>query len=1243
MTLAQADVRVSREQPWPGLLPFDESAKDFFHGRSDESRELARLIRRETLTVLFGQSGLGKSSLLRAGAFPILRAEDHLPIYVRLQLGGDAPALGEQVFAALRAECSQHGVEAPAATADESLWTYFKRPEADFWSARNRLLTPVLVFDQFEEVFTLGRTDGGVREQCERFLAELADLVEHRTPASVSAAVDDNPDLAAHFDPLRSTFRVVFCFREDFLAEFEGLRDSMPSIMRNRLRLTRMDAQQAKTAILASGSHLVSESVAEQIIRFVSASRVGSRGGGAGARNEVEPALLSVVCRELNRLRIERGQPQISEDLLEGSAQQEIVRSFYDDAFEDLPAALRAFVEDQLLTEGGFRDSYAYDDALRLPGVLAADVERLIDRRLLRKEERAGVWRLELTHDLLTTVARDSRDRRQQQAEERDRQQRDEARRRRTRRLVGVGVVTGAVAIGLIVTFALLLRQSNIERERLAHEQSRTLLGRANLLFEQGIVGEPQDNLAQALDLNPSNGAAVARAVSYLHQRHFPTRLAELPFKPDGSGAPADLRWQGDSTIAVRGAGIQELPLPPELRVPTVRPGPWPARLPAGADRGWPERAQPMAHAGEAFLWVEAGGQLRMAGRSPNATSQTLELPGSRSPVLTSADGTRAMLRAAVGQIEVVAIDPGQGMRRLHTIAAAQGSVLTGHAGKRLVALNDRTVSIYDLDTGRLLELTHPSPVNDLEVHEAGQMIATACQDQHVRVWSLRDGRMLGRELRHEGSVLSVSFSVDGRQVISGALDGTARAWWVATGQAAAQPLLHESEVALARLSPSGQQAVTLSAGGELQVWQLASALPTEVGLALPGAPVAQRFHAATGALAVALRGGPVGLWQLERTADGLPRWRQRWLHAGAREVRALEFSPDGQYLALAHDQGGVQQVKATSGDKLGAELNHPSPALALAYSADGAWLATGAADGTVRTYDAARATLRGFVMAHPEGSTVATLRFSPDARLLLSEVRRPGGAALWVWSMDSRRGQQLLNRPRVTLAEFVGRTQVVVVADKTIQPYTVTMAPEPLAVPGVQPEGAATKLPYDIWSAALSPSRMQLAVGGLNGVTQVLALGQRMSRVGDAMKGVGVVESVGFSQDGRWVVTRTANRAVQLWDAATGVVVADPVVAEDRFELASLDAAAANLVVLDARGRASTFPIGLDLSLPAPAWLAGRVRQSAQLLKAAPAVKGASAAAASQPKLGRVEGDGWVALRQRLQGRVPESTRVNE
>ena len=74
----------------------------------------------------------------------------------------------------------------------------------------------------------------------------------------------------------------------------------MPSITQNRMRLARMTGAQALAAVVKPGGKLVSEEVAESIVRFVA--------GGSELRNaEVEPSLLSLICRELNNARIAQG------------------------------------------------------------------------------------------------------------------------------------------------------------------------------------------------------------------------------------------------------------------------------------------------------------------------------------------------------------------------------------------------------------------------------------------------------------------------------------------------------------------------------------------------------------------------------------------------------------------------------------------------------------------------------------------------------------------------------------------------------------------------------------------------------------------------------------------------------------------------------------------------------------------------------------------------------------------------
>src|SRR5262245_3582549 len=76
--------RANADNPWPGLRSYDEEERDYFYGRPRETEELLRLVKRDTLTVFFGISGIGKSSLLKAGLFPRLRAEGFHPVHIRL-------------------------------------------------------------------------------------------------------------------------------------------------------------------------------------------------------------------------------------------------------------------------------------------------------------------------------------------------------------------------------------------------------------------------------------------------------------------------------------------------------------------------------------------------------------------------------------------------------------------------------------------------------------------------------------------------------------------------------------------------------------------------------------------------------------------------------------------------------------------------------------------------------------------------------------------------------------------------------------------------------------------------------------------------------------------------------------------------------------------------------------------------------------------------------------------------------
>jgi tetratricopeptide (TPR) repeat protein len=398
---------VDAEHPWLGLDSFSEETRQFFHGREEEVAELARRVRHKLLTILFGQSGLGKTSVLRAGIVPRLRQEGYCPVYVRVDYSRESPAPSEQIKRAIFRETDAIGkwTRPGAAVEGESLWEFLHHRDDLLQDERGKALVPLLIFDQFEEIFTIGQGDDFGRRRASEFIEDIADLVENRPPADLEQLLDSDESVADRFDFNRSDYRVLIALREDYLANLEAYRGSMPSVTQNRMRLARMTGAQALAAVMRPGGQLVNEEVAEAIVRFVA--------GGAELRNaEVEPSLLSLICRELNSARAAQGRTEISADLLAGS-RETILQEFYERAFDDQSPGVRRFIEDEMLTESGFRESLAEERVLRAfaaAGASAVSLATLVNRRLLRIEERLDLRRVELTHDVLCKVVVESRD-----------------------------------------------------------------------------------------------------------------------------------------------------------------------------------------------------------------------------------------------------------------------------------------------------------------------------------------------------------------------------------------------------------------------------------------------------------------------------------------------------------------------------------------------------------------------------------------------------------------------------------------------------------------------------------------------------------------------------------------------------------------------------------------------------------------------------------------------------------------
>ena len=398
---------------YPGAQPFADSnlSRKLFSGRDHEAVALTHQILANRLVVLFARSGLGKTSLLNAGVVQPLRAQGLLPLTIRLN-DVEHGALAS-FYAGVRSGCPYQGIEYLAGD-DRSLWHFFKT--AEFWQG-DQLLEPVLILDQFEEIFTLQS-----EEQRNAFIDQLSYLVRgvrpklaDRADGAAGAALSDAPPRV----------KIVLSMREDFLANVEELSDRIPEILDNRFRLlplTRANAAQAierpskvEDPALATPPFRIGEDAKELILNFLQRRVGSSRSLGAA---QIEPFQLQLICQHLEESQQRRtdksASPVLSAVDIGGEASlRKIIKSFYRRQLLTVPfwqrRRVRALCSESLISPGGRRLRLEESEIRRLTGVTVVTLNLLVERRLLRVEPSDTGAYYELSHDSLVAPVLESR------------------------------------------------------------------------------------------------------------------------------------------------------------------------------------------------------------------------------------------------------------------------------------------------------------------------------------------------------------------------------------------------------------------------------------------------------------------------------------------------------------------------------------------------------------------------------------------------------------------------------------------------------------------------------------------------------------------------------------------------------------------------------------------------------------------------------------------------------------------
>jgi WD40 repeat protein len=1061
---------IDAENPWPGLASFREADRELFFGREQETEELFRLVLRERLTVLFGLSGLGKTSLLQAGLFPRLREENVLPVLIRLEHSEGSPSCTEQIQAAISRSAAAAGAEMPVLRPGETIWEYFHRQGNDFWSARNRPLVPLLVFDQFEEIFTLGSGKAATAELVET----LTSLSEGHPPAAVKARLDENPAEAKEFSFGRHSYKLLLSLREDFLPDLESLRDRIRAIGNNRLRVRRMNGENALRVVSLPGRGLIEAGVAEEVVRFVAGEDLEKQSTQSIptiplAELEIEPALLSIVCRELNNKRRSRGEAQITAGLLEGS-RTEILTDLYERSLADLGPEVRSFVEERLLTVSGFRDNVALENALATPGVARAEIDRLTERRLLRIEDRGNGQRLELTHDVLAGVVRNSRDSRRQreaearaevvrrEAEEREIKMRRELRRSR-RALAVFAVLLVGVAVLSLRVYALrtkaknALAASNVERAfnlEAAHPQ-------------QALA-----SLADALRQDPGNLGARALLFDILLTRSWLLPVQET-IHPDTAYI----------YVAPEGATYAVLTKSGTVQLQDVA-----GRRPVGPPLRNQDRIIDMHYSADG---------LRLATFSDTETriwnTRTGQSVAAPFVNLHSSDSCFdvdcKLLRQDLGAAFLI-VDTATGKPAGPEVAATALVSQTTPDGVRILTVDHPEgqeeaswiVQMRDLRTGEALgaPMPHGEPVRRAEISPGGHLIAVAA-GQGMQMW---DGDTQTRLalLPHEAPVDDVVFSRDGKLLVTHSIDGVTQVWEARSGRPVLQLPLH-AEWWTTEVSPDDKVLILITEDRTLRLWSLE-----------------------TGAL----------------------------LYEPVPDVASAELRGASGQLVTA-SENGVVRLLSSSGAARNVLVDTPSGVFDAAALSSDTHLAATAEAGALSVWDTATMKQVGTPLRSMGGPAVRLRFVDGDSKLaaILS-----GRAVVW----DFRSGRIVAQAPlQPWLLPFDdvspdGKKVVVVTSPALPLTFHVTDLATGRALTGPLTQRVKWSIPVPF-----SPDGRSLLLAATEGSVQVLDSGSGRVRT-TLNPRAGRILSAVFSPDGHQVLTASDDRTSRLWDADSGQLV---------------------------------------------------------------------------------------------------------
>jgi WD40 repeat protein len=1126
-----------RTSPYQGLEPYSEEDAAYFFGRSAWREIICDHLLGYRVTVLYGASGVGKSSVLHAGVVDELRRQalsntklsglpELLPVILSRWSSDPLVSLTEAMQAGAAAISPELADDPPQGSLAEVLTAWSERVGGHV----------LVILDQFDEYFTYYERSA--------FGSAFADeLVE---------AITDR-DVPAHF---------LFSIREDALAKLDLFEDRIPELWQNLLRIEHLDRAAAREAIErpvlrwnereAKGNTIELEpGLVEAVLSEAEPESVHADKAGRGrveltehdgvGDDLVEAPYLQLVMSRLWEEECANGGRAIRvETLRRLGGGDRIFRSHFDSVMKSLPRRQRAVaarIFQYLVTPNGTKIALPPSALAKWAKQKEAKVASVLgtlaggERRILRTVSSADgdeETSYEIFHDRLASGILDWR--------------RRYGRRRTIKRSLLFAVPPLAAA--LIVSLAWIgLQQSRYD----------TLDGRFDLL-------QMQDEVESVAQRSPYFGAVLPA---------HDDRVTSVAVSRDGRIATAS----DDGTVVVSRARIQG----GVVRVDRDRvlTADFPSRVQFSPDgrllgvedaasaRVWDQTRRrlidvPATSDSTSLAFTPDGDSLLTA--LDDGTAHLWNIPSGRSAAEFPAAAGASLESASLSRDGKVLLTVGANVARLWDVASRRplglpfrlsgDPVFAGLSpdGGSLLTLSAGVAHLWEIRTHRDTRIpgAGPDPVDDLTYDVAlvdfgpdGRFAVAGRRE--VRLYDKR-GESLAMLRGHTTPTTVVRFSPDGRLIATGAIGGAVRIWDAVTGRSLAVLTGHQEGVNALAFSPDGKLLVTAASDGTAIVWQVqglrrqaqieaAARKSRYFGALLPAhqdqvssaafSPDGQRVVTASDDLTVAVSRARV-------RGDTVRIARERVLDIDGLPTLAL-FSPDGRLLGVetGDEWAGVWGPNGKKRFEIPATGKYNS----LAFAPDGSTVLTAVQDGTAHLWDVTT------------GKSVTEFR-APEKSPETASISRTGRRVVTVAGKVARVWD--VSRPRRVATPFRATKRLLYAVLSPDETSLLTLSAGDARLwdvrshSNVQLVGAGPEsddnLGYDLAALADFARDGRVAIAGRREVPVYDKSGELVATLPPHKRPTTVVR---FSPNGKLLATASLDGKTRIWDTRTSSVVA--------------------------------------------------------------------------------------------------------